>query len=88
LRSNNLAKNSIRFFAIDRKNWLFNGSPKCAAASAAVYSIIETAKVNNLNPYKYLNFIFKELPGVQLWKHLGFLEDYLRWSPDFQKNCK
>jgi hypothetical protein len=41
--SNNLAENSIRPFTIGRKNWLFSGSPKGATASAAVYSIIETA---------------------------------------------
>jgi hypothetical protein len=56
--SNNLSENSIRPFTIGRKNWLFSGSPKGAKASAAVYSIIETAKANGLNPYKYLNFIF------------------------------
>lgn len=38
--SNNLAENSIRPFTLGRKNWLFSGSPKGAAASAAVYSII------------------------------------------------
>lgn len=40
--SNNLAENSIRPFTIDRKNWLFSGSPKGASASATVYSIIES----------------------------------------------
>ncbi|UNC91290.1 IS66 family transposase [Candidatus Contubernalis alkaliaceticus] len=86
--SNNLAENSIRPFTIGRKNWLFSGSPKGAAASAAVYSIIESAKANDLNPYKYLYFIFSELPGVQFGQHPEFLEDYLPWSQDVQENCK
>ncbi len=86
--SNNLAENSIRPFTVGRKNWLFSGSPMGAAASAAVYSIVETAKVNNLNPYKYLHFIFSELPGVLFGQYPEFLEDYLPWSPDVQAACK
>ena len=44
--SNNAAENAIRPFTVGRKNWLFADTPKGASASAAVYSIIETAKVN------------------------------------------
>ncbi len=86
--SNNLAENSIRPFTIGRKNWLFSGSPKGAAASAAVYSMIESAKANGLNPYKYLYYIFSELPGVQFGQHPEFLEDYLPWCPEVQDRCK
>jgi hypothetical protein len=86
--SNNLAENSIRPFTIGRKNWLFSGSPKGAAASAAVYTIIETAKANGLNPYKYLYFVFNDMPGVQFGQHPEFLEDYLPWSPDAQERCR
>lgn len=86
--SNNLAENSIRPFTIGRKNWLFSGSPKGAAASAAVYSIVETAKANGLNPYKYLLLIFRDMPGVLFKQYPEFLEDYLPWSPEVQKACK
>lgn len=86
--SNNLAENSIRPFTIGRKNWLFSGSPKGAAASATVYTIIETAKANGLNPYNYLKFIFQDLPGVQFGQHPEFLEDYLPWNPRIQTICK
>jgi len=86
--SNNLAENGIRPFTVGRKNWMFSGSPKGAEASAAVYSIVESAKANGLNPYKYLCFIFSELPGVQFGQHPEFLEDYLPWSPDVQASCK
>jgi transposase len=86
--SNNLAENSIRPFTLGRKNWLFSGSPRGATASATVYTIIETAKANGLNPYKYLQYIFAELPGVQFGQYPEFLEDYLPWSPEVQENCK
>lgn len=85
--SNNLAENCIRPFTIGRKNWLFSGSPKGAAASAAVYSMIESAKANGLSPYKYLEYIFSELPGVQFGQHPEFLEDYLPWSTEVQETC-
>jgi transposase len=51
---NNLLENAIRPFAIGRKNWLFHGSPAGAKAGAIFYSLIETCKVNNVEPYKYL----------------------------------
>lgn len=86
--SNNLAENSIRPFTIGRKNWLFSGSPKGAKTSAAIYSIIETAKANGLVPYKYLNFIFRDLPGVQFLSNPEFLEDYLPWNEEVQQLCK
>ena len=81
-------ENSIRPFTIGRKNWLFSGSPKGAVASASVYSVIETAKANGLNPYKYLKFIFQDLPGVQFGQYPEFLEDYLPWNPKIQEKCK
>ena len=59
---NNMAENSIRPFVIGRKNWLFSGTPKGAEASALLYSLIETAKANDLEPWAYLRFIFERLP--------------------------
>lgn len=60
--SNNIAENSIRPFTVGRRNWLFSGSPKGASASPIVYSLVETAKANSLNPYKYLNLLLEILP--------------------------
>ncbi len=59
---NNLAENAIRPFVLGRKNWLFSGHPRGAEASAALYSLIETAKANKLEPYKYLRHVFERLP--------------------------
>ena len=59
---NNIVENSIRPFVVGRKNWLFSGTPDGAAASATLYSLIETAKANNLEPYAYLRFLFEKLP--------------------------
>jgi transposase len=60
--SNILVENAIRPFVIGRKNWLFAASPVGAAASAVLYSLIETAKANGLEPYWFLRFLFEKLP--------------------------
>lgn len=59
---NNLVENAIRPFVVGRKNWLFSHTPQGAHASAAVYSLIETAKASGLDPYWYLKCLFKNLP--------------------------
>jgi transposase len=59
---NNMAENSIRPFVVGRKNWLFSGTPSGARASALLYSLVETAKANGLEPYGYLRHIFERLP--------------------------
>ena len=59
---NNLAENAIRPFVIGRKNWLFSGTPDGAHASAVIYSLVETAKANGLEPYWYLRTLFDRLP--------------------------
>jgi transposase len=72
---NNLVENAIRPFVVGRRNWLFSGSPRGAEASAAIYSLIETAKANGLNPYYYLRYIFEMLPLAQTE------EDYRKLLP-------
>jgi transposase len=62
---NNLVENAIRPFVVGRKNWLFSGHPKGAQASAAMYSLIETAKANGLDPYYYLRHLFDQLPSAE-----------------------
>ena len=59
---NNLAENAIRPFVVGRKNWLFSGNAEGARASASLYSLIETAKANKLEPYWYLRYVFEQLP--------------------------
>lgn len=59
---NNYAENAIRPFVVGRKNWLFSGTQEGAQASALLYSLIETAKANALEPYKYLRYLFEKLP--------------------------
>jgi transposase len=59
---NNSVERAIRPFVIGRRNWLFTDTVQGAKASANLYSLIETAKLNGLEPYAYLCRVFQELP--------------------------
>jgi len=74
---NNPAERAIRPFTIGRKNWMFSKSQAGATASANLYSLIETAKANELNVYDYLKLIFKELPNAQ---GIEDIEALLPWN--------
>ena len=86
--SNNLAENSIRPFTVGRKNWLFAGSPNGATASATVYSLVETAKANGLNPYKYLSLLLSALPRKAFQENDKLINNLLPWNPKVQEVCK
>ena len=62
---NNRAERSIKPFVMGRKNFLFANTESGAQGSAVIYSIIETAKENNLDPYKYLTYIFSKAPNLK-----------------------
>ena len=62
---NNATENTIHPFVIGRKGWLFAGSPKGADASAMLYTLVETAKANGLDPHAYLTHVFKHLPRAR-----------------------
>lgn len=85
--SNNIAENSIRPFTLGRKNWLFSDTPKGADASAAVYSIVETAKANNLNIYTYLNYLLLYMPDMDYRKYPEMLDDMMPWSERVRQEC-
>ena len=60
----NRVENAIRPFVVGRKNWLFADTMAGARASANLYGLIETAKANGLEPWRYLNHVFEVLPGA------------------------
>jgi len=78
---NNATERAIRPFAVGRKNWLFKGCVKGAESSAAIYSLIETAKSCGLNPYDYLRDVFIRLPQkISSGESLDDLLPY-NWTP-------
>lgn len=85
--SNNRAENAIRPYVTGRKNWLFADTTRGAKASAIVYSMIESAKLNNLNPYMYLVHLLTNLPNLKELTH-ETLAPYLPWSPELPLWCR
>lgn len=84
---NNAAERSIKPFVIGRKNWLFSKNPKGANASAIIYSIIETAKANNLIAERYLVYLFDKMTGIDDFTEFDF-ESLMPWSPEIPDNIK
>ena len=73
---NNAAERALRSVAIGRKNWLFAGSDNGGKAAAIIYTLIETAKLNGINPVKYLHKVFSVIQDYNSTK----LEDLLPWN--------
>ncbi|MCW3491714.1 IS66 family transposase [Dethiobacter alkaliphilus] len=84
---NNRGERSIKPFVIGRKNWLFSNTPKGAKASATIYSIIESAKVNGLNPYSYLVYLFEKLPNINITDPHA-LDELMPWSDSLPDTCR
>lgn len=84
--SNNRAERAIKPFVIGRKNWLFTNTVQGANASAITYSIIETAKENNLIPFEYLKYLFEKMPNIDITK-TDELSKLLPWSKELPDSC-
>ena len=78
---NNGVENAIRPFVLGWKNWLFADTVRGAEASANLYSLIETAKANGLEPYRYLRHLFAELPKATTVERIEQLLP-TRWKPE------
>jgi hypothetical protein len=74
---NNRCENAIRPFVIGRKAWLFSDTVKGAVASANLYSLVESAKANNIEPHAYLSHLFTKLPYA---KSVEDFEALLPWN--------
>ena len=80
--SNILAENAIRPFAVGRKAWLFADSAQGAKASATCYSLLETAKANDLEPSAYINYVLAQIGEADsLENSKPCYPGTSRWSP-------
>ena len=84
----NAAENAIRPFTVGRKNWLFSDTPKGAEASANIYSIVETAKANGLDVFKYFELLLTVLPSMEFLTNPDILNELMPWNESVQKICK
>ena len=84
---NNFAEQAIRPFTIGHKNFVLIESSNGARASAMLYSLVETAKANNLRVYEYLEYVLTEQAKHQDDTDRAFLTDLLPWSEAAQQKC-
>ena len=77
---NNASERAIRGFCIGKKNWQMIDTIHGAKSSAIIYSIVETAKANNLKPFDYVEYLLEEIPKHMDDRDCSFLEDLLPWS--------
>jgi len=77
---NNTAEQRIKPFVIGRKNWVMNQNPRGAQASAVLYSLVQTAKANNLEPFAFLTHILTELPKLGRHYDEEALEQFMPWN--------
>ena len=83
--SNQIAENGIRPFAVGRRNWLFSASVDGATASAAIYSLIETAKANNLRIRPYLKEVLTYMRDHSNGSERVDVDPILPWSEEMQR---
>ena len=83
--SNNLSENSIRPVVLGRKAWLFSDTQDGAKASMTVFSLVETAKANGLDPQKYLQFLLDQRPNEEMSD--DELEPLAPWSENARTAC-
>jgi len=84
--SNNRTERTLKPFVISRKNFLFCNTPRGAKASAVIFSIVQTAIENGLNPYEYLVHVFENAPNMSFSENSDALERLLpQAAPDHVK---
>jgi hypothetical protein len=79
---------SIKPFVTGRKNWLFANTPRGPKSSAIIFSVIETAKQNGLNPFRYMAYLFEQLPLLPNLQDPTNLAAYLPWSAELPAECR
>jgi transposase len=85
---NNATESTIRGFCIGRNNWKLIDTVNGAKSSAIIYSIVETAKANNLKPYEYFKYLLEEMPKHMSDKDTTFIEELLPWSDSLPSICR
>ena len=84
---NNSAERAIRGFCIGKKNFVMIDTISSAKASAIIYSLVETAKANNLNVYGYIKHLLTEIPNHMDDSNTDFCADLMPWSEFLPTEC-
>ena len=82
--SNNQVENAIRPIVVGRKNWLFCDTQAGASASVIIFTVLETAKANGLNPETYLNHLLTVLPERFAADPKASVDDLMPWAEEMK----
>ena len=86
--SNNLCEANIKPFATARRAWLFADTPKGATANAVLYTLVESARINELDVFAYLKYLLTAMPNNQHLEHPEIIDNYLPWSVSLPEECR
>lgn len=85
---NDASERAIRGFYIGKKNWQMIDTINGAKTSVIIYSIVETAKANNLKPFNYVQHLLEEIPKHMDDRDCCFMEELLPWSEKLPKEIR
>ena len=73
---------------MDRPREQQQDTPKGATANAVLYTLVESARANDLDVYEYLKYILKSMPNNDYLNHPEILDKYLPWSKELPEECR
>ena len=85
--SNNYCEANIRPFATARRAWLFADTPKGAFANGVLYTLVESARANELDVYEYLKYLLTEMPNNHHLEDPSVIDSLLPWSKELPEQC-
>ncbi len=85
---NNATEGVLQSFCLHKHIWKLIDTIDGAKSSAIIYDIVETAKANRLNPFRYLEYLLDTLKDHQDDTDRSFIDDLLPWSPKLPDICR
>lgn len=85
--SNNYCEANIKPFATARRAWLFADTPKGAFANGVLYTLVESARANELDVYEYLKYLLIEMPNNHHLEDPSVIDSLLPWSKELPEQC-
>ncbi len=85
--SNNYCEANIKPFATARRAWLFADTPKGAFANGVLYTLVESARANELDVYEYLKYLLTEMPNNHHLEDPSVIDSLLPWSKELPEQC-
>lgn len=85
---NNATEGALRSFCLHKHTWKLIDTVNGAESSALIYSIVETAKANNLNPFRYMEYLLTEMMEHEEETDYGFIDKLLPWSDELPEICR